>query len=202
MAAFSLAASGTHTRQVIEGGDMQICIRRWGQAMALLAAAWLAIGSGGALAQEKHKYHFKAPPGTTKFTQTHLLDAGDVPGHQLRIAEIQSRFPGEAPVYASLKVVESRGVLFSDYVQGSGNAITYTVSTLENGDKIYQRGTVMAHTSVGADGSRRTSFTNVTTLTGGTGKFKTIRGALRGTGFSDMKTGTSGTVTEGEYWFE
>jgi hypothetical protein len=100
-----------------------------------------------------------------------------------------------------VKVVEARGVLVSDYVEGSGNALTYTVSTLENGDRIFSRATILTHTSVGADGARRTSFTSVTTLTGGTGKFMNIRGTLRGSGFSDMKSGTSGTVVEGEYWF-
>ena len=42
----------------------------------------------------------------------------------------------------------------------------------------------------------------MSTLTGGTGKFATLRGSLRGTGNTDFKTGTSGNVTEGEYWFE
>jgi hypothetical protein len=42
----------------------------------------------------------------------------------------------------------------------------------------------------------------VTTLTGGTGKFATIQGTLRAGGVTDFKTGTSGNVTEGEYWFE
>jgi hypothetical protein len=169
---------------------------------ALLVTAWLAAGSGEALAQQKYKYSFKAPPGSAKFTQTHGLDAGDVPGHQMRSAELQAKYPGEAPIFNGVKVVESRTVLFSDYTDGSGSAIYYSVSTLENGDKILQRGTVMAHTTIGADGGRRTSFTSVVTLTGGTGKFKGIRGTLRGSGFSDMKTGTSGTQTEGEYWIE
>lgn len=181
---------------------MTIRIGLIAQGMALLMGAWFTVGSGEALAQQKHKYLFKAPPGTTKFTQTHILDVGDVPGHQMRVAELQSKYPGEAPVFNGLKVVESRTILFSDYTDGSGNAIYYSVATLENGDKMFQRGTIMAHTTVGADGGRRTSFTSVVSLSGGTGKFKTIRGTLRGTGFSDMKTGTSGTVTEGEYWFE
>jgi len=170
--------------------------------LAVLMAACLAFSSGEAFAQQKHKYSFKAPPGTTKFTQTHLMEVGDVPGHQIRIAEIQSKYPGEAPLYDGLKVVEARGVLVSDYVDGSGNAMTYTVNTMENGDKIFMRGTVLALTTIGPDGARRTSFTSVVALTGGTGKFIGIRGALRGSGFSDMKTGTSGTQTEGEYWFE
>jgi len=169
-------------------------------ACALLAA--LVIGSGSAHAQQKHKYFFKPPPGTTKFTQTHLMDVGDVPGHQVRIAEVTSKFGDEAPVYDGVKVLEVRGVLVSDYVAGTGNAFLHTVSTLENGDKIYSRADIMARTTFGADGSRSTSFTSVTKLTGGTGKFKGIRGTLWTTGFSDLKTKTSGTQTEGEYWFE
>lgn len=167
-----------------------------------LAAVLLVTASGEALAQQKHMYFFKAPPGTSKYTQTHLLEVGDVPAHQVRIAELQSKFGDDAPVYDGLKVRESRAVVVSDYVAGTGNAFLYAVSTLENGDKVYSRGNIMAHTAVGADGGRRLSFTTVTTLTGGTGKFKGIRGTLWTSGFSDLKTGTSGTQTEGEYWFE
>ena len=124
-----------------------------------------------------------------------------MPGHQMRITELLSKYAGDAPVYAGVKVVESRGVLLSDYVEGNGNAFSYTVSTLENGDKIFSRSTILTQTSEGADGGRRSAFSAVTTLTGGTGKFMNIRGTLRGNGFTDLKSGLSGTVTEGEYWF-
>lgn len=83
----------------------------------------------------------------------HAIDVGDMPGHQLRLAEAQATYGGEAPVLDGVKVREIRGVLVSDYV-------------------------------------------------GGTGKFKGIRGTLFTTGFSDLKTKTRGTQTEGEYWFE
>lgn len=173
-----------------------------GSGLTVLIAVCLLLGSAGeASAQQKQKYFFKAPPGTTKFTQTHLMDVGDVPGHQVRIAELQSKYPGEAPVYDGVKVVEARAVLVSDYIDANGSSFTYGVSTLENGDKIFSRTEILAHTIV-VDGARRTSFTSVATLNGGTGRFKGIRGTLRGSGFSDMKTGTSGAVTEGEYWFE
>lgn len=171
-------------------------------AAGLLAAALLVLTAGEASAQQKHKFSFKAPPGTSKYTQTHVMEVGDVPGHQMRIAELQSKFGEDAPVYDGVKVRESRAIVTSDYVAGTGNAFLYTVNTLENGDKIYSRGNIMALTTTGADGARRLSFTTVTTLTGGTGKFKGIRGTLRTTGFSDLKAGTSGTQTEGEYWFE
>ena len=168
---------------------------------AALLAAWMLLGAANVLAQEKHKYSFKAPPGATKYGQTQVLEVGDVPGHQIRLTETLSKYSGEAPVFAGVKVTESRGVLASDYVQGSGNALSYGVYTLENGDRIHVRTTILTQTSIGADGGRRTAFSSVTTLTGGTGKFTNIRGTLRGNGFTDLKSGTSGTVTEGEYWF-
>jgi hypothetical protein len=58
--------------------------------------------------------------------------------------------------------------------------------------------TISAPSCEGGD----SSYTTVTTLTGGTGKFSTIRGTLRGVEATDFKTGLSGVKTEGEYWFE
>ena len=170
---------------------------------AIFLAALLAVSAAsGALAQEKYKYSFKAPDGVTKYTKQHVLDVGDVPGHQVRVAELHTVFTGEAPVYAGVKVKESWVRLTSDYVDGSGHAVNYAVNVMENGDKIFSRTQLLAHSSVGADGARRLAFTTVTTITGGTGKFTGIRGTLRGRGMSDLKTGTSDNQTEGEYWFE
>lgn len=187
------AAAAASAARVATGGIARLLV--------VLVAASLGAVSGETLSQEKHKYSFKAPPGATKYGQTQVLEVGDVPGHQMRLTETLSKYPGEAPVFAGVKVTETRGVLASDYVQGSGNALSYGVYTLENGDRIHVRTTILTQTSVGADGGRRTAFSSVTTLTGGTGKFMNIRGTLHGNGFTDLKTGTSGTVTEGEYWF-
>ncbi len=173
-----------------------------GIGLALMITACLVFSSGEATAQQKHKYFFKPPPGTSKYTQTHLMEVADVPGHQVRLAETQSKYGDDAPVYDGVKVREIRGVLVSDYVAGNGKAFSYNVYVLENGDKIFARNDILTHTSAGADGGRRTSYTSVTTLTGGTGKFKDIRGTLRSSGATDLKTGTSGVQTEGEYWFE
>ena len=177
-------------------------LRSFAGACLLLLPALLVLTPGEASAQQKHKYFFKPPPGTTKFTQTHQMDVGDVPGHQVRIAEVQAKYDDEAPVFDGVKVREIRSVLVSDYVAGTGNAFLHGVWSLENGDKIYSRTDTMARTTVGADGGRATSFTAVVKLNGGSGKFKGIRGTLWTTGFSDLKTKTSGTQTEGEYWLE
>jgi len=95
-----------------------------------------------------------------------------------------------------------RYALVSDYVGGTGTAFLHGVWSLENGDKIFSRSDLMARTTVGADGARSTHFTSVIKLNSGTGRFKAIRGTLWVSGFSDMKTATSGTQIEGEYWFE
>ena len=170
-------------------------------ASLLISAVLLATP---VLAQDKQKYYFETPPGIAKYTQQHIIDVGDVPGHQIRAYELASKYTAEAPgpVYDGIKVVESWTRATSDYTNGSGHASGYVVSLLANGDKIFAVLELVSQTKSAADGSRKTIFTTVTRLVGGTGKFKAIRGTLIGSGATDFKTGTSGTVTEGEYWIE
>jgi hypothetical protein len=167
-----------------------------------LIAGWILLSSGHAGAQEKHRYFFKTPEGVAKYTQQHVIDVGDLPGHQVRVFELHTKYAGDAPAYDGVKVAEiwTRGM--SDYTNGSGHAQQYSVNVLENGDKIFTRGEVLISTAIAADGSRTSKVTNIVTLTGGTGKYKGIRGTLRASALTDFKTGTSNTVTEGEYWFE
>jgi len=172
------------------------------RALAMLAAL-IATGlvATPTSAQEKHKFSFITPPGLSVYTQQHEIEVGDVPGHKIRIYETRANYTGEAPSYAGIKVVEGWTRATSDYTDGSGRASGYGVNILENGDKIFSRYDVLTHTVVEGDGSRRTSVTIVTTLTGGTGKFSTIRGTLRTAGGIDLTRGTTGSKTEGEYWF-
>jgi hypothetical protein len=106
----------------------------------------------------------------------------------------------EAPVYEGVKAKESWLRALSDYTDGSGHSTGYTVTVLENGDKIFARWEGITQTTVNADGSKATNVNTVNTLTGGTGKFETIRGVLRGAATTDFKTARGNL--EGEYWFE
>jgi hypothetical protein len=173
-------------------------------ALALIAGVLVALSlaSLDAHAQEKIKYSFGGKAASTKYVQQHSIDVGDVPGHQLRLAELVATYAADAPEYGGVKAVEGRTRLTSDYTDNSGRMLIYVVLHMANGDRIYQRAEGLTHTSVAADGSRKTAYSTVTTITGGTGKFATIRGLLRTTGFTDFKVGTSGASTEGEYWFE
>jgi hypothetical protein len=173
--------------------------------MALIMVLTLSGGllaSPDAWAQDKHKYVFKAPPGVTKYTQQHAIDVGDVPGHQLRVYELYTKYTGEAPVYDGVKVAEAGGRGSSDYTDGSGRSTIYVINLLENGDRIFSTTEVLLHTFVSPDGSRQSRYSTVGTLTGGTGRFKGIGGTIRGTGLTDFKTGTSDAQSEGEYWIE
>jgi hypothetical protein len=136
-------------------------------------------------AQEKHKYSFVSPPGVSTYTQQHEIEVGDVPGHKVRIYEVRAKSSraGRGQCPTSPTAADGRGAMAS-------------------GDKIFSRFETLVQTVVKGDGSRMSSYTTVTTLTGGTGKFTTIRGTLRGGGATDFKIGLSGVKTEGEYWLE
>ena len=172
----------------------------------LFAAAMVVgltlFGISSGWAQDKQKYHFKTPPGASKYTQQYVIDVGDVPGHQIRLYEISSKYDTDAPMYDGVKVVESWLRATSDYVNGTGRASGYGVSHLANGDSIFSVSEIISQTKIDQDGSKKGTFTTVTKLVGGTGKFMGIRGTLTNSGTTDFKTATSDTVTEGEYWME
>jgi hypothetical protein len=172
-------------------------------AYSSIAVAVLTLsGVSSSWAQEKHKYFYKNPPGIAKYTQNFSLDVGDVPGHQIRVFEVHSKFPPEAPVFDGIKVKESWSRQTTDYILGSGTGSGYTEYVLENGEKIFARISLQTHARTGQDGVKTMQYTTVTALTGGTGRFKGIRGTLLASGGTDLKIGTSNVQTDGEYWFE
>jgi hypothetical protein len=168
---------------------------------AMLGALLVSLlAATSADAQERHKYFFKAPSGLGQFTQRHVLDVGDVPGHQITLGEFHYKYNNNGPVYGEVKVVESWDRTQADLTNGSGHGFGYRVILLENGDKIFSRLEQVIYTAVTADGAK-TSVNLVVTPMSGTGQFKGIRGALKGTGFTDDK-GSSDAVLEGEWWIE
>jgi hypothetical protein len=61
----------------------------------------------------------------------------------------------------------------------------------------------LAQSTLNTDGSRRTTFSGVITLTGGTGRFKAVRGTIRAAGvFDASRQGSNETEFSGEYWLE
>lgn len=171
--------------------------------LTLVCASLFLLGQA-AFAQQKFKYSYQLPADIKNvYKQVQTMDIGDVPEHRIRYAELQTVYPADkpAPVYAGVRVKESNTVLIGEQISGSGTSSGYGVLSLENGDKIFSRVTLTLQSSVGEDGKPATKFDQVSHITGGTGKFKNIRGVLRSSGRTDMRSSTSGNTTEGEYFF-
>lgn len=167
----------------------------------LIFASMAFILPEAAVAQQKMKYIFSAIV-QGKYIEQHVLEVGDIPGHQIRVAALNTKYAEDAPVFDGVKVAESSSWLSSDYINGSGRFLQYSILQMANGDKIYQNIEGQTQTSIASDGGRKTSYSTVTLIKGGTGKFATIRGILRGSGVTDFKTGPTNNPVEGEYWFE
>ena len=155
--------------------------------------------------REKQKISYKAPAANTKYTQQHLIEIDDVPGHQIRVFELQRTYPGtnpaETPIFNGVHARDSWSRAMSDYVDANGRVFGYVTYDLENGEKVFARYEGISQTSPGST----TSTPIILTLTGGTGNFKDIRGTLRVlnvASFSGGRATPAGTQYEGEYWFE
>src|ERR1700751_4602208 len=105
-------------------------------AMTILGVA-VALPTSDALAQQKQQVSFKTPAANTKYTQQTTIDVGDMPGHQVRVFEIHRTYPSEAPMFNGLKLSElwTRGV--TDFTDGTGASVNYSVYIMENGDKFF-----------------------------------------------------------------
>jgi hypothetical protein len=119
--------------------------------LALTTITWMcvavALPANDVLAQQR--LVFKVAAENTKYTQQHAIDVGDVSGHQVRLFEIHRTYPSDAPVINGMKIVESwtRGI--SDYTNNNGEGTIFGVYVLENGDKIFTRGSLVAVQSPG-----------------------------------------------------
>ena len=153
---------------------------------------------------ERQRISYRALAGNTKYTQQHLIEVGDAPGHQVRVFEINRTFPsgtGDAPSFNGIRVTEQWVRSLSDYVEANGRVFGYFVYDMENGDKVFGRYDGITQTA--APG--KTTTPTIITLTGGTGKFKDLRGLLRSTNVSNFVNGravSNETQYEGEYWLE
>jgi hypothetical protein len=127
-----------------------------------------------AFAQEKQHVSFKAPAENSKFTQQLNIDVGDVPNHIVRIFEVHTTFPSNAPILNGVKLVETwtRGV--GDRIDGQGPAKQYAVYVMENGDRFSAQ-----FDAVVQNASGKFTSTQVGNITGGTGKLSSIHGSVR-----------------------
>ena len=168
--------------------------------LALFGVIVLCAGSN-AWAQKKYTIS-EAPSSNSKYLQEHILDAGDVPGHQVRIYEIRFDYPKKDLAFAGVPVTYSMTHGMSDYTNWSGSFITYGVYTLEDGNKVFSRSTGATQSTTNADGTRAFKYSFIENFLGGTGPFKGIRGQMRGSGERAPGANSLTQQSNGEYWIE
>ena len=168
------------------------------------AAVVTLFVAGIASAQQKYPYNQSSAPQSSRYVQQHIIDVGDIPGHQIRIYEYQRMHTADHPVVMGTKVVEQWVRGSSDYVNGVGPTQGYETWVLEDGSKIFSEFRGTSYSEATSTGSRRGTFHGTVRLIGGTGKYATIRGVMTSdTEYdTDPKTGYNRPVSKGEYWFE
>ena len=170
--------------------------------VSAVAVLWCSalFGTTASLAQQTQKVSL--PTVTTKYTQQHTIDVGDVPAHQIRVFEYQRVYGEDAPLIAGLRLKDSwtRGI--SDYADSTGPGSAYTTYAMENGDKLYAHGNFVTHGVPTASGKKTLSTHAALTITGGTGKLSGIRGVVRTETTADLAAGINQGKGEIEYWME
>lgn len=171
--------------------------------LAVFVGAALSIASiSEALAQETCKRKLDNSGAQAKYTQQHVMDVGDVPGHQIRIFELHRTYASDDPNCEGLKRKESWTRGYSDYVNLNGRAWGYGNVTLDNGDKIFFEFSGTSHTVVSEDGKKKSTYVGTSRYIGGTGMYTGVRGMSWDKVRFDPIANVNVSESEEEYWIE
>ena len=162
-----------------------------------------ALGSVPCYAQEKFSYSYSNPPETSKYIRDYSIEVDDMPGHKVRIVEIQRTYTKDHPMIMGTKVLEMWFRGFTDYGSSGGPGHGYETWILEDGNKLFLESVFLSSTEATATGSRRGTSHSTIRFVGGTGKYASIRGSLSSSVEfdSDPKAGYNRPTSRGEYWF-
>jgi hypothetical protein len=153
------------------------------------AVVWALTLPGTAWSQQKFPISTTSEGVKSSYVQQHVIDVGDVAGHQVRILEVHRVHTIKQIELDGVKVAEEWDRGFSDYTNGVGPARGYGIWLLEDGNKVFLEWNGTAYSEATATGSKRGTFNGATKIVGGTGKFAKIQGFSRAS-------------NKGEYWFE
>jgi hypothetical protein len=180
--------------------------RKFLKAFQLTAIAFVSvlIVADVAWAQQKYPIATTGEGVKSRYVQQHIVDVGDLPGHQIRIQETQRTNPSSGHAIDGVKITEDWVRGFSNYTTGVGPAWGYFIWMMEDGSKIFGEYTGTSESQTTASGSRRGTYHGVARITGGTGRFAKIRGQTVDISEfdTDPANGYNRVSSKGEYWFE
>ena len=160
-----------------------------------ITALGLSLSFTNAVAQQVQHVSFKSPAENSKYTEQHVIDVGDVPGHQVRVYEIHRTYPSNPPVINGLKLTDAWTRATSDYINGMGTGNNYAVYVVENGDKFFVHSTLVAQSS----GGGKLTATVSGVITGGTGKLAGISGIVQSVTQADPKASFNENQSDIDY---
>jgi hypothetical protein len=165
-------------------------------------AVALTVVCAGSSRAEPCKVSETVSAANTAYLQQHSVEVGDVPQHFLRVAEIKRSYPDDKPNCEGLKRTYALSQVSSDYVDQNGPLQGYTVVFFDNGDKMFQQWSGISQTVLDESGNKRSQYTGVVRVTGGTGVYKGARGLFREVAVFDTAKGFNELRREGEYSVE
>ncbi|CAM4113818.1 hypothetical protein [Roseateles saccharophilus] len=173
---------------------------RTGVCAAVALLGMLSV-SPAAWSQQRQRVSFDVPAESTQYTQQHVIDVGDAPGHQLRVFEIHRVYGKNGPMVDGTRLKESWTHGLSDYTELNGGGQVYVTYLSESGERIYARGQIAAHATADGGGKTTRSLAALT-LVGGTGRFLGIRGVVRSENLANPSAGSNTSKGDMEYWME
>ena len=130
---------------------------------SVLLAGFISVSASVAQAQKHYPIEDKSEWSTGKYIQQHMIDVGDLPGHKVRILEVQRTYNDKSQLAVSgVKVKEAWVRGYSDYTQGKGKAWGYSIWLLDDGNQIYSEWAGTTASEVSPTGSIEGIFNGVT----------------------------------------
>jgi hypothetical protein len=158
----------------------------FGLTVLLGAFAW------SALAQTQVSGTLKC--GDDKGDIQHTVEVGDHPGHVLMVGKGTCTWTAPI-VIAGVKSITQTGASTTEVNGAKGQEKVYAVITMENGDKVFVHA---QDTGTLTEGGKVITYAGTFSFTGGTGKFKGLKGKGTYKGSGNPESETTSQV-EGEY---
>jgi hypothetical protein len=165
-------------------------------------AAALLFGAAQAAEPERHPLAYGLDGGATRYVRQYRVEVGDVPRHELRVFDLTRKFTHGTPVIDGVRLTETQERGIADLVDQDGRENAYVIYVLEDGNRVFGRYSGTVRTRRWPDGSRHYDVRGTIELTGGTGRFESIRGSVTVWQALDPGADSSQGAARGEYWFE
>lgn len=135
-----------------------------------------------------------------KYVEQKSIVVNDVDGHIIRIFKTETKHKNSKANCENLKVVKTDFFGISDYIFKNGTVTGYSIATYDDGSKIFSVLDGIAHTP--KDQKKNGIVSLTINITGGTGKYKGVKGYGTGRTEFNPETGYSSGSTSTSYFLE